>query len=75
MKKSRFASVLKFSGIAGLVATAGSALAVAPDLSDIGTEALLGIGSGVTAGMPIAAGIAGLTIAVLVFKKVRNAGN
>lgn len=75
MKNRSLALLTKFGAVAGLVGSAAVASAAAPDLTAIGTEALLGIGSGVTAGMPIAAGIAGLTIAVLVFKKVRNAGN
>jgi len=57
------------------VAAAASALAVPPDLDDLSTGALEGVGAGISAGLPVASGIAALTIAVLVFKKVRSAGS
>lgn len=60
---------------AAFAATAASALAVPPDLDDLSTGALEGVGAGISAGLPVASGIAALTIAVLVFKKVRSAGS
>lgn len=65
----------KVAAFSAFVVSAGAALAVPPDLSGIGTEGLTGIAAGVTAGIPIAGGILAITVAIMVFRKMRNAGS
>jgi len=68
MKKSKLAIV------AAAILAPVAAFAAPPDLTAISTEGVTGIASGVSAGIPIAGAMLAITVAIMVFRKVRRAG-